>query len=478
MPTGILRKWLDGRQRVDGQAFGFIQPDDGSQDVFAPARTLRGRRDCVSEGLEVTYELKEDDRKGTPMASSWAVPESARSRSRSKSSKSSSSSPRTKRTQSHSRSLRRPSRSLQRPAQRSGSRNQRSRSPHNKKPSKPRSPPPIRKSPSPHKIENVADETFKVTICDIPKTMTYVELEYLAGDLGAPVVSSKTYRSGERYHGLVEFYDKADADACIAELEGKSLPGSEFKLRCLHGELEARPTPRNIAKAKLRPMPKIRPRFNARRRSRSLPRKRRSPPRQHDHHNDRRDHHNDRRDHHNDRHEQRNDRYDQYNDRESNLNDKGDKQPGVSTYVRPGDWECPHCRKNVFASKTACPYCGEHKPHARRKKSDEKQPLTLKRSQGSGKSGGADIRPGDWECPKCGENVFRRNLKCFKCGHPKDESSSNLEGDGSRRERDRGGDVFTNGASKQSESDRSKARREDRSKDKLGERADGSDKQV
>ena len=30
--------------------------------------------------------------------------------------------------------------------------------------------------------------------------------------------------------------------------------------------------------------------------------------------------------------------------------------------TRPGDWECPSCRANVFASKDACFKCGEPKP--------------------------------------------------------------------------------------------------------------------
>ncbi|KAJ1456706.1 hypothetical protein M885DRAFT_563809 [Pelagophyceae sp. CCMP2097] len=30
--------------------------------------------------------------------------------------------------------------------------------------------------------------------------------------------------------------------------------------------------------------------------------------------------------------------------------------------TRPGDWECPSCRANVFASKSSCFKCGESKP--------------------------------------------------------------------------------------------------------------------
>mmetsp|Transcript_45235 Transcript_45235/g.135239 ORF Transcript_45235/g.135239 Transcript_45235/m.135239 type:complete len:155 (+) Transcript_45235:119-583(+) len=30
-----------------------------------------------------------------------------------------------------------------------------------------------------------------------------------------------------------------------------------------------------------------------------------------------------------------------------------------------------------------------------------------------------EVRPGDWECPKCGDNQFARNIECRKCGEPK-----------------------------------------------------------
>ena len=40
---------------------------------------------------------------------------------------------------------------------------------------------------------------------------------------------------------------------------------------------------------------------------------------------------------------------------------------------------------------------------------------------GGGKGGGSsDTRPGDWECPVCGINVFASKDACFKCGATKD----------------------------------------------------------
>eukprot|EP00440_Ansanella_granifera_P004880 gb/GFBE01005293.1/.p1 GENE.gb/GFBE01005293.1/~~gb/GFBE01005293.1/.p1 ORF type:complete len:156 (+),score=37.66 gb/GFBE01005293.1/:1-468(+) len=44
------------------------------------------------------------------------------------------------------------------------------------------------------------------------------------------------------------------------------------------------------------------------------------------------------------------------------------------------------------------------------------------RSGGGG--GGGNSRPGDWECPKCGANVFGSKDECFKCGTAKGGGSS------------------------------------------------------
>ncbi|MDP9196498.1 MAG: cold-shock protein [Pseudomonadota bacterium] len=63
MATGVV-KWFNATK-----GFGFVQPDDGSADVFvhisaveeAGLRTLR-------EGQKVSYELKQDPRKGKSFA--------------------------------------------------------------------------------------------------------------------------------------------------------------------------------------------------------------------------------------------------------------------------------------------------------------------------------------------------------------------------------------------------------------------------
>ena len=36
-----------------------------------------------------------------------------------------------------------------------------------------------------------------------------------------------------------------------------------------------------------------------------------------------------------------------------------------------------------------------------------------------GGGGGGDVRPGDWECPACGANVFASKMACYRCQAPK-----------------------------------------------------------
>ncbi len=63
MTTGTV-KWYN-----DQKGFGFIQPDDGSKDVFVHATALEraGMRGLV-EGQKVTFEIETDRRSGKASA--------------------------------------------------------------------------------------------------------------------------------------------------------------------------------------------------------------------------------------------------------------------------------------------------------------------------------------------------------------------------------------------------------------------------
>ena len=57
-------KWFDGRK-----GFGFIQPDDGSKDVFVHISAVeRAGIDSLSEGQKVSFEVVADRRTGKSAA--------------------------------------------------------------------------------------------------------------------------------------------------------------------------------------------------------------------------------------------------------------------------------------------------------------------------------------------------------------------------------------------------------------------------
>jgi CspA family cold shock protein len=63
MPTGTV-KWFNATK-----GYGFIQPDDGSKDVFVHVSAVeRAGMDTLREGQKVRYEVREDSRSGKSSA--------------------------------------------------------------------------------------------------------------------------------------------------------------------------------------------------------------------------------------------------------------------------------------------------------------------------------------------------------------------------------------------------------------------------
>ena len=59
MATGVV-KWFNGQK-----GFGFIQPDDGGQDVFVHISAVeRANMSSLNEGQKISYELEKDHRNG------------------------------------------------------------------------------------------------------------------------------------------------------------------------------------------------------------------------------------------------------------------------------------------------------------------------------------------------------------------------------------------------------------------------------
>lgn len=89
---------------------------------------------------------------------------------------------------------------------------------------------------------------------------------------------------------------------------------------------------------------------------------------------------------------------------------------------KPGDWLCSSCNNHVFAKHPACPKCGATKP--------EGAEAASMATMGMGGGGvqflsgtGFTPKPGDWECPSCGDLQFARNMACRKCNAPRPEGA-------------------------------------------------------
>ena len=68
MPTGTV-KWFNGQK-----GFGFIQPNDGGNDVFVHISAVeRAGLSGLAEGQKVSYEVKVDPRRGKSSAENLRV---------------------------------------------------------------------------------------------------------------------------------------------------------------------------------------------------------------------------------------------------------------------------------------------------------------------------------------------------------------------------------------------------------------------
>ena len=77
----------------------------------------------------------------------------------------------------------------------------------------------------------------------------------------------------------------------------------------------------------------------------------------------------------------------------------------------------------------------EHHQRPYRGAKDISARIVVPRSERTGSDTG---RPGDWTCPRCSANVFASKSACYKCGEPK-PSGGDRGGD---RYGDRGGDRY------------------------------------
>eukprot|EP00277_Geminigera_cryophila_P013592 CAMPEP_0179449970 /NCGR_PEP_ID=MMETSP0799-20121207/33805_1 /TAXON_ID=46947 /ORGANISM="Geminigera cryophila, Strain CCMP2564" /LENGTH=170 /DNA_ID=CAMNT_0021243323 /DNA_START=119 /DNA_END=631 /DNA_ORIENTATION=- len=100
--------------------------------------------------------------------------------------------------------------------------------------------------------------------------------------------------------------------------------------------------------------------------------------------------------------------------------------------VAEGDWTCPNCNANVFASKRSCFKCQTPNPSGGGGGGGGGNYGGGGYGGGGGNGGGGQWgggggggyggpppRDGDWTCPSCGANVFASKSECYKCHTPK-----------------------------------------------------------
>ena len=81
--------------------------------------------------------------------------------------------------------------------------------------------------------------------------------------------------------------------------------------------------------------------------------------------------------------------------------------------MKPGDWRCPKCKNHNFANKKVCNRtgCEEPKPRGGGRGRDSRG----HRSSNSGGFRDSNMKPGDWNCPKCNNHNYARRDVCNRC---------------------------------------------------------------
>lgn len=111
-------------------------------------------------------------------------------------------------------------------------------------------------------------------------------------------------------------------------------------------------------------------------------------------------------------------------------------QYGNSLHMKPGDWLCPRCGDLQFAKNSNCRKCGTANPDPEGTAAQASMASEFHRP---GHRAGPPPKPGDWNCPACGDHQFARNTHCRRCGAANPFGS----GDGGFRAPDfgKGGDM-------------------------------------
>ena len=82
--------------------------------------------------------------------------------------------------------------------------------------------------------------------------------------------------------------------------------------------------------------------------------------------------------------------------------------------MKPGDWRCPKCKNHNYANKKVCNRTGCEEPKPRGGGGRDRD----SRGHRSSNSGGfrdSNMKPGDWNCPKCNNHNYARRDVCNRC---------------------------------------------------------------
>jgi predicted nucleic-acid-binding Zn-ribbon protein len=95
--------------------------------------------------------------------------------------------------------------------------------------------------------------------------------------------------------------------------------------------------------------------------------------------------------------------------------------------MKPGDWSCPKCKNHNFSNKKICNRtgCEEPKPRGGGGRGRDSRGY---RSNNSGGFNNSDMKPGDWNCPKCKNHNYAKRTVCNRC-----DTRKPVEGKGSRK---------------------------------------------
>ncbi len=97
--------------------------------------------------------------------------------------------------------------------------------------------------------------------------------------------------------------------------------------------------------------------------------------------------------------------------------------------VKSGDWICPKCKNHNFANKKVCNRTGCEQPKPKTSGRRDSRGHKTSKSRGFDNS---NMKPGDWNCPKCNNHNFAKRDVCNRC-----DTRKPIEGRGSRKTKGR-----------------------------------------